>query len=353
MTTILTEERSYDVVFDGAIRRRALIIARVVDAVTTSSGLPVPPRTPLIARVDRRGATVRIGRGGTVAVSGRIEQLLPDPASTASITFTISIRARGYRPHVEPVTIAAGATLPIDLGTIALQPLPVRLEGRVTREGDRTSVAGASIVARKADKIVLLRTPVRRDYLPSTQVTALTLTTSRSAQALTSAVVKGGASAVMLDDARIFAAGDVVRFAGREYGVIATVTGNEVTLIDPLRHSHAAGTVVAPVTVGAAEATMTTRRDVRAGDALLPVDAETDATAIEIGGEYHDTGLLSDADGYFAVDGIAGERTLALVTIAPDSALSDLESVVTIDYSKAENPVSVRLKKKPPPPQSM
>ena len=185
MTAFLTDERAYDVVFDGAIRRRALIIARVVDAVTNGSV------TPLRARVDRRGATMRIGSGGTLAVSGRIEQLLPDPASSASMTLTISIHARGYRPHVEPVVIAPGATLPIDLGAIALQPLPVRLEGRVTNEAHRTPVAGASIVTPKADRIVLLHTPVQRDYAAGVSVTTRTLTAGATPTTLSSAVTSG------------------------------------------------------------------------------------------------------------------------------------------------------------------
>jgi hypothetical protein len=352
VTVFTTDERVYNVVLDGAIRRRALIIARVVDAVVTSAGAPVPPRNPLSAHVDRRGATVRIGSGGTLAVSGRTEQLLPDPSSTTPITFTISIRAHGYRTHVEAVIIAPTATLPIDLGTIALQPLPVRLEGRVTHERDRTAIAGASIVARKSDKIVLLRTPLQRDYLRGTTVTPRTLTPSGTPTTLAAPAARGSGM-VTLDDASSFAPGNVVRFAAREYGVIATIAVNDVTLIDPLQHSHAAGTSVSHITASAGTA-MTTRRDVIAGDALLPVDTATDATAIEIGGEYHDTGLLSDSDGYFAVDGIGGERAITLITIASDPALSDVETTVIVDYSKPENSVSMRVKKIPPPPlQSM
>jgi len=345
VTTFTTDERAYDVVFDVAIRRRALIVARVADAVTTRSV------TLLNARADRRGVTVRIGSGGTLAVSGRTEQLLPDPASTTPITLAISIQARRYRPHVEQVVIAPTAALPIDLGTIALQPFPVRLEGRVTRESDRAAIGEASIVTRKADRIVLLRTPVQRDYPSGTTVTAQTLTASGTAGTLAASAARGSGM-VTLNSASPFAPGNVVRFEKREYGVIATIAGNDVTLIDPLQHSHAAGTSVSQITALAGN-TMATRRDAIAGDALLPIDVATDATAIEIGGEYHDTGLLSDVDGYFAVDGVGGERTVTLVTIASDPALSDLETAVTIDYSKAENSVSVRLKKKPLPPQSI
>ena len=344
MTAFLTDERTYDVVLDGAVRRRALIVARVVDAVTNGSV------TPLRAGVDRRGATIRIGSGGTLAVSGRIEQLLPGSALASSMTFTIAIRARGYRPHVEPVVIAPGSTLPIDLDAIALQPLPVRLEGRVTTEADRKPVAAASIVTPKPDRIVLLRTPVQRDYAAGTAVTARTLIAGGTVTTLTSPVTSGTRS-LILDDASGLSPANVVRLAEREYAVITAVDGNAVTLTDPLQHSHGAGTVVAPVTVSAAQSTINLLRPVHAGDALLPVDAETDASAIEIGGEYHDTGLLSAADGWFSADGIAGERTLTLITTAPPlplnapPTLNALTTKVTIDYSKQVNAVSLRLKR--------
>ena len=104
------------------------------------------------------------------------------------------------------------------------------------------------------------------------------------------------------------------------------------------------------MTVSAPTSTIHLLRPVHAGDGLLPVDAETDASAIEIGGEYHDTGLLSDADGRFSAGGIAGERALALVTTAPPlplnapPTLKALTTKVTIDYSKQVNAVSLRLK---------
>lgn len=204
MTTFTANGRSYDVTLDAPIVRRALLTAIVVDAISSA-----PPRTPIAAEVNFLGAKIRIGSGGMLAVSGRSSRIERTP-------FELSIRARGYEPHLATIDVAPDATFPISLGTITLQPLAVRLEGRATYERDRKPVAGASIVAQMSPSLT--------------------------------------------------------------------------------------------------------------------------------------TTVQADADGYFAIDGIGGVRTITL--IATKTAAIDLTTVVTIDYGNPVNFISLRLKKKPSTPPS-
>lgn len=332
MTAITTGERAYDVVFDVTLERRALIVATVVDAVT---GLA--PHAPVRVAVDRRNAAVHIGSNGRIAISGRPAQAVPDPAK--SYSFTLTIAAKRYRPATVIATVPPQPSFPIELSPIALQPLPVRLEGRVMRELDRTPATQTAITTVPTDKLLLLRRPAYRAYASGTTVDIVALTAG-TPLTLTQAA-PAGALRFTLDDVANLAANGVLRFDDREYGVIDTIdaTAKRVTLQHALHSSYPAGTAVTPMTAGAPTATTTSRRDVARGDALLPVGDPTSGDTVVFGTppEYHDLGARTDADGYFSIDGVGGERTLALVT-------GNQTTVVTIDSSKDVNPVRIRLR---------
>jgi hypothetical protein len=136
------------------------------------------------------------------------------------------------------------------------------------------------------------------------------------------------------------------RFGGREYGVVAAVdlVLHVVTLEHALHRSYAAGAVVRGVTTGAGAATTTTR-SVDAGDGLLLLGAPLTGTAVAIGGapvEYHDLGAISDANGFWAVDGVGGVRGVTFRAAA--APFADLDVPLTLDYGNAVNPLGFRLK---------
>lgn len=315
-------DTAFEVAFDRPLERRALAVGRIVDAIAGT-----PPREPVMIRVQGRGVKVRMGSDGLFAVSGR----------ELAESVTISLAARRYAPR--SIVLPISTALPVDLGIIELCPLPVRLEGRVTREADRTPLAAAEIAIEKAQKLLLLRTPLLRAHAKGAAVAILTLTTGTPRTLATAA--PAGTRTFALDDASGLGPGDVLQFGKREYGVVDSASTSDVILTGALRRTYAAGAPVTPVTVGPVAAMTRTRRDAAPGDALLAIEDPTEGNAAAVGNplEYHDLGALTDADGYFAVDGVGAERSITLVA-------EETAEAVTIDYGKDVNRVSLRLEKK-------
>ena len=335
--TIVTDAGTFVAAPEPAIVRTAVFIARAVDEVSGAE-----PRTPIDMRTDREVAFARAGTGGMISVSGRVEHLFPDLATT-NYQLEITIAARGYRTHTRTETILAGSQFPIDLGTIALRPFPVRVEGRVTKESDRTPIAGA-VIRVITPKVLLLSVPAYYDHPAGTAVTARTLTPG-AAHAL-AGDAPAGAIALALNNVAGLGAGGLLLFDGREYGVIASVDAGAktVTLEHALRRSYADGAVVNEVGIAAGAAT-TTSRDVNAGDGILLLNAPLAGDALSLGGapiEYHDLGVVSDADGFYAANGVGGVREPTFRASA--GGFADLDVPLAIDYANPVNPSSFRLR---------
>ncbi len=335
--TIVTDAWTFAVAPEAPITRAAVFIAKVVDEASGTE-----PRTPLEVRTNREMAFARAGTGGMISVSGRIEHLFPDLATTI-YKLDITISARGYRTHTRSETIPIASAFPIDLGTIALRPFPVRIEGRVTKESDRTPIAGAAVRV-VTPKVLLLREPAYYDHPTGTAVTLRTLTPG-AARTLDQAA-PAGTLTFLLNNVGGLAGGDVLLFGDSEYGVIDTIDAPAklVTLKHGLRRSYAKNATVKPVAIVAGAAT-TTSRDVNAGDGILLLNAPLAGNAVSIGGvpiEYHDLGVVSDASGFYAANGVGGARELTFRASA--GGFIDLDVPLAIDYASPVNPSSFRLR---------
>ncbi len=338
---IATDTVIYSVVPDTSIERVAFVTGSVVDEVT---GKPVERAS---VRVDRRSVLASVVTGGYFAASGSLGRVAPDHATVAwSIAFTFT--APRYRPRTVTVPIAAAALFPVNGGIVRLRPLPVRLEGRVSKEADRTAIAGATVAVKSAQKALLLRTTAHADHASGISITPVTLANAGLLRHV-AAAVKGGATLIQLDDVGVLGAGSVLRFgtAQFEYAVVDFVdtTAKTVALRDPLTRSYASGAEVQGVTATADPGAVATTRSIDAGDGLLVLAAPLAATVIEISDpphlEYHEVNAVSDGGGFFAADGIAGIHTLTLTASAAGFQPLDLEW--TIDTSRPVAALGFRL----------
>ena len=132
-----------------------------------------------------------------------------------------------------------------------------------------------------------------------------------------------------------------------EYVVVTAadpVTGN-VDLAAPLRRSLAAGATAQRVTKGALGASQTLSRDALAGDGLLVLSGGLPDGTVEVfdGGnsEYAVTGALTDARGYYRLDGVGGVVALDLQASAPTYVTQQVS--VVLDYAAPVNIADFRL----------
>lgn len=340
--TIATDSWIYSAVFDASIVHTAFVIGRVVDEVT---GLPLENAT---VRADRESVRTRVASGGYFAVSGSVDRLFPDLA-IVGYTLTLTFRADGHREHVETINIPAGTLFPIVHADVMLRPLPVRLEGRVVRESNRTGIAGATVAIKPPSNAVLLRTVAHLDHASGVNITPQTLTPLAPARSVDEAVI-GGATVVQLDSVAGLAGNPILRFGltPPEYAVVDSidVPTRRVTLRHPLTRSYPLLAPVRAVNAVAAGAAAATTRSIDAGDGVLILAAVMNPTSIEIADgvktEYHDANVIADADGFYAADGITGVPSLALRATA--AVFQPLDRDWTIDYSRPVAALSFRLK---------
>ena len=134
---------------------------------------------------------------------------------------------------------------------------------------------------------------------------------------------------------------ELVRVAG-------TPAGGAVPLEGPLVRGYAQDTPVKVATLGGTGPPRTLMRDANEGDALLLLDAATTARWLEIGDpltpsvEYRATGAVTDAGGYYALDGIGGVDAIDVVAAPPVGAAGPKVSWA-IDYRRPVNVVDLQL----------
>ncbi len=337
--TIATDTWIYSAVLDTSILTTTFVTGRVIDEATQQ------PLELATIRADRPSVRTRIVAGGYFAVYGSAARLFPDLATTA-YTLTLTFRADRHRQRVVTINFPAGTLFPVAQGDVALRPLPVRLEGRVTRESDRTGISGAAVAIKPPSNVVLLRTTAHLDHASGVNIVPRTLNIG-AAFSVDEAVV-GGATTVKLVTVAGLAGNPILRFGTTEYVVVDSidVPGNRVTLRHPLTRSYPRLTPVTEFTLGAAGGAIATTRSIDAGDGLLLLAAPMNVPSVEISDglrtEYHDTNLLVDTDGFYSADGIVGVPSLLLRATA--AVFSPLDREWTIDYSRPVAALSFRLK---------
>jgi hypothetical protein len=339
--TIATDTWIYSAVPDTSILTTAFVTGRVIDEVTQR------PLEGASVRANREAVSTRVTQGGYFAAAGSAARLFPDLATTA-YALELTFRADRHRELVVPVPIPIATIFPIAFGDVRLRPLPVRLEGRVVREANRTGIAGATIAIKPPSTALLLRTTAHTDHPAGVNVIPRTL--NIGAAFTVAGDVRGGATSLKLaPNVAGLGAGSILRFTTTsEHVVVDTVDGpaNRVTLRYPLTHSYPDTAPVREFTVLPGGAPVATARSIDAGDGLVVLTAVVNATAIEISDgvrtEFHEINRVTDADGFYAADGIAGVANLTLrATAAP---LQPLDADWTIDYGRPVTALGFRLK---------
>jgi hypothetical protein len=197
------------------------------------------------------------------------------------------------------------------------------------------------------DHVLGLRTPLRAAHAVNTPVRERALTPAGSLKQLL-APAAAASQTLVLDQRAGLAVNSVLQIgAGNavEYGVIAglnPVPANpnlpgEVYLRFPLLRSFAAASPVTAVTVGAIGASAALNRAPVPGEALLVLNSALVASTIEIADaaadrvEYHAVGALTDAEGFYTLDGIG--RVITAQLQAASGALNATQAV-RLDYRR-------------------
>ena len=353
-TAVTAGSTTYEVVEDVEVAFDAIASGSVTDDVTGRA-----PRALVSVQAGGEGLIGKYLDAGVWCVACDLDRFLPGYPANAQ-TFDVVLSAPGYRTVSLTVTIPAGATIPLAAGAVQLRPLPVRLQGRVTRSTlDPSPVAGA--IVRVADRpgqaLASLRTALHGAHALGTSVAPVDVSPTGTERTLT-APAESGAQTVALDDVTGLA-GLVVGFDWQHELELAAVeavdaAASTVELAGPLTRTYPNGTVLKQFDVTSPPGPPPTRMLVRAadaGDGLLvldgPVDPATAAVQVDNPAtpqvEYVALGALADADGFYAFEGIGGIETIDLRARETPPSPEGPRFSQTLDYGRLTNVVNVKL----------
>ena len=357
---IVTAGHIYHVVDDLSTTYQALIIGRTRDEITRE-----PLAVTLDVRTDLAGALVKTTAAGYYCVAGRANLLFPD--QTVAHEVLVSLAASRYRAVTHKVVIPAAPTFPVHAADVLMRPQPVRLQGRVMEDGSkRLPLAGARVEVidpsspLPAERVVVLRTPLYFDHgTAGVTVRGRPFNGTGAVRALHKAA-PGGTTQVILTDRTGLAGNPILRFGlvddpFAEYSVVDAVSNDppnlaqpgQVTLRTPLTHTYPAGTPVEPVTPGAITTTAQLARPAQAGDGLLILDTAVTEPTVEIDDpsaprEIHLLGAVTDATGFYRLDGIGRLSKIRLHVTAPGYQARTLDWVV--NYGQSHSTIDFFLK---------
>ncbi len=331
------------VVEDLTTRYRVLVSGRVLSAIF---GLPLPQFS---VAADWPGFFSKTTPDGFFCLAGVESLLFP----VYPVTFDLTITAPFHQTFTQSVTITASSDLPLTLPDVALRNNPVRLQGRVTLDDpDHTPVAGAMVTIDDT-AVLTLRTPLHFNHPAGTPVQPVSLTTTGTIKTLTAPAAQLG-DTVTLNNRTGLAPGNVLRLGtavSAEHAIIAAIVGSpatpgEVKLTAVLQRSLPAGATVELVTVGAPGAAVNLLDDVLVGEGILRLAGTMTAVAIQITDaaparrEYHTLNALSDAHGYYRLDGL---NRLASITLHATDGTDNDSQDWTVNYRQPVNVIDFRL----------
>jgi hypothetical protein len=288
------------------------------------------------------GLTVDSGRpdlpskvlpNGLYAITGYPEQAFPVTPIPTTYYVYLTFQAPGFRTSQSKVAVTPPTTFPLPPINVALRRLTVRIQGRTVNANTRAPLAGALVlsiddpVTPPAVHATALRSPL---YFPHSN--------GAPAQNATMAVTGGttlqsdsaaGTEVIDLMSRTGLAAGSIVQFSNAsktivEYGVVdhlgpgPAASAGEVFLRNALNRSYpAASTTVQFVSATLAGGAATLSTDANTGDGVLLASQLLNGTTLVVDSgslteEYHEVGALSDADGYYGLDGMGRVQEIFL-----------------------------------------
>ncbi len=349
---IQVNERRYTVVDDQVSRFEVVLRGRIVEELDAAS-----VTAPFWLRADREDLFCKTVTGGVFCVAAEVPVAF---ANLASINYPVklAIRSDGYREKALTVIIPQNATFPIAMADVVLRRIPVRVQGRVNQEsGAHAPVANARVVTiAPSDRALLLRSPVQANHSTAASVRGRPFTPVALPlpPRILEKPVQAGQRTIVINDRQGLAAGQLLRFGPESLGYfreIQTVAAGpgfgDVLLTAPSERSFTAATSLEAFAVGVvAPGAVTLSRSADQGDGLLSLSGPLTGATVDIveaglPAEYHAVGALTDADGYYALNGITGFKKLDLRVTAP--ALPTKNFVRILAYGQPTNTWDFRL----------
>ena len=358
---VVTDVRRYQVVTDLHLTLFVLAWGRVTDLTTAKA-----PRAPFTATTALPHSVVKVFEDGFWCVAGVPERCFED--LTVANSFAVDLASGGYSGAAVTVNIPANPLWSVDAGTQPLSPFPVRLQGRVVRKLNGLPVINGKVIAvdpigpALAPRPFALRSLLKQNHAAGAAIQGVALNPVALAPArklgLNSQL---GSAVITVNNRTSLAIGQIIRFrdeASGEYGRIASVSAlpanlalpGEVTLETPVRKSFPRTTAIDVFAAGAAVGpSMTLQQPASGGEGVLQLNGYPSGDVLRLTEaglvpEFHAPGALTDAQGYFAIDGVARVNRIFLgVEAAGFTSPPNQAALWVVDYSQAVNVMDFRL----------
>lgn len=344
----------YTVVNDVITTYWALITGSVVDDVYRSSA-----SLRVTIDIDRADLQSKSTLDGAYAITGIPGQAFPQLASVSTeVNYVLS--APGFADLPVSVIVPVNATFPVAAPNATMRRLPIMIRGRIVNDGTRLPIAGAILVSvdnpatPPTVHVSALRTPLSMAHANGAAVQQVTVA-SAGVGSLT-ALAAGGDPTLSLSARSGLSSGSVVRLTSAggvqlEYGLVdhlgpgAASAPGDVVLQSPLYRSYASGTAVDAVTATPSGGAASLSAAAYAGDGVLLASQQFTTTTVVIDGggpavEWREIGAVSDADGFFGLDGIG--RVPEIFLKASNGALNKTADWY-VEYDQPQNIVNFRL----------
>jgi hypothetical protein len=321
---------SYTVENDCTTNYWAILTGSVTDEIFGALYAP-----GLTVETGREDLPSKVTPNGLYAITGYPQQSFPQ-LSTMSYPVNLTFAAPGFREFtfVPPFQIPMGSTFPVPVTAVALRRLPVRIQGRTMNTATpRVSLAGALVLSiddpdtPPAVHATAVRSPLYFGHLNGAAAQTVSMNVTGGTTLQSDSVA--GAQVLELAQRTGLGAGSIVRFSNAaqtmvEYGVMdhlgpgPAASAGQVFLRNALNRSYAAAsTTVQFVTAMLTGAAATLSGDANAGDGVVLASQLLNGSTLVVDsgnptGEYHEVGALSDADGYYSLDGMGRVQEIFL-----------------------------------------
>jgi hypothetical protein len=343
---------SYTVENDCTTNYWAVITGAVTDEILGALYAP-----GLSVETGRPDLPSKVMPNGLYAITGYPKQSFVVPTQV-----NLSFQAPGFRSfQLPPFSVLPNSPLPIVLSAVALRRLPVRIQGRTVNANTRAPLAGTLVVG-VDDPITpptvhttALRSPLYFPHLNGAPAQDVTVgvtggTTLQNDSAAETQIIN-------LMSRTGLGAGSIVQLSNTsktivEYGVVdhlgpgPAASAGQVYLRNALNRSYPiASTTVQFVTATLTGGAATLSTDANAGDGLVLASLLLNGTTLVVDSgnpneEYHEVGALSDADGYYGLDGMG--RVQEIFLQATQGALKQTTGWL-IEYDQPINLLDFRL----------
>lgn len=348
----------YTVVDDCTTIYWALLTGSVTDEIF--GDLFAPDFTVVTGRSDLASKTTA---NGLFALTGYPDLSFPHHSAT-SYNVTLQFKASGFRVLTLIQPVLAGVPFPVVVPQQALRRLPVRIQGRVVNDVTRAPISGVQVlsiddpVTPPTVHVTALRSPLYFDHKLPSSPTAQNVTMGTAIATSLATDAAAGDQVLNLSACNGTGAHPVLQLSNGpqtvvEYAVVDHFTPGappgpgQAFLRNALNHSYPHSTTNATFfTPSTSGGLASLSAEANTGDGVLLANLLLNGTktlVVDSGAlteEYHEIGALTDADGYYGLDGMGRVQEIFL-----SSSQGALKKTVKwfIEYDHPINVVDLRL----------